>query len=75
MMAATNLWRIKGKVKDLIDYVKSPKKTVPKDMQDFFNAISYVKNLKNKGGSICLVYQLSERNLFAADDIKQKAVW
>lgn len=44
-MAATSLWHIKGNLKDLLDYVKNPEKTVPdKAMQDFFDVFSYVRN-------------------------------
>ena len=44
-MAATSLWHIKGRLKDLVAYVENPEKTVPKekDMQDFFNVFSYVQ--------------------------------
>lgn len=42
-MAVTSLWHIKGKLKDLIDYVENPDKTVPKGTEDFFNVFSYVK--------------------------------
>ncbi len=39
-MAVTSLWHIKGNLKDLIDYVENPEKTVPnEDMQDFFHVI------------------------------------
>lgn len=43
-MATTSLWHIKGKLKDLIDYVENPEKTVSKDndLQDFYNVFSYV---------------------------------
>lgn len=42
-MAVTSLWHIEGKLKDLIDYVENPDKTVPKGTEDFFNVFSYVK--------------------------------
>ena len=46
-MAATSLWHIEGRLKDLISYVENPEKTVPnKEMQDFFDVFSYVKNRK-----------------------------
>lgn len=43
-MATTSLWHIKGRLKDLIDYVENPEKTVSKDkdLQDFYNVFSYV---------------------------------
>ena len=43
-MAVTSLWHIKGRLKDLIDYVENPEKTVSKDkhLQDFYNVFSYV---------------------------------
>ena len=43
-MAVTSLWHIKGNLKDLIDYVENPDKTVPKGTEDFFNVFSYVQN-------------------------------
>lgn len=44
-MATTSLWHIKGRLKDLIDYVENPEKTVPSDdLQDFLNVFSYVRN-------------------------------
>lgn len=44
-MATTSLWHIKGRLKDLIDYVENPEKILPsRDMQDFFDVFSYVKN-------------------------------
>lgn len=44
-MATTSLWHIKGRLKDLIDYVENPDKTVShsKDLQDFYNVFSYVQ--------------------------------
>ena len=43
-MATTSLWHIKGRLKDLINYVENPEKTVSKDkcLQDFYNVFSYV---------------------------------
>lgn len=50
-MATTSLWHIKGRLKDLIDYVENPEKTVSSnDMRDFFQAFSYVKNPQKTGG-------------------------
>lgn len=42
-MAVTSLWHIKGKLKDLINYVENPEKTISKDkdLQDFYNVFSY----------------------------------
>ena len=35
-MAVTSLWHVKGSIKDVIDYIENPEKTVPnQDMQDF----------------------------------------
>ena len=44
-MATTSLWHIKGRLKDLIDYVENPKKTAAKtpDLQDLYNVFSYVQ--------------------------------
>lgn len=40
-MTVTSLWHIEGQLKDLIDYVENPEKTVPnQDMQDFLNVFS-----------------------------------
>lgn len=44
-MATTSLWHIKGKLRDLIDYVENPDKTKLDDnMQDFVNIFSYDTN-------------------------------
>lgn len=44
-MATTSLWHIKGKLRDLIDYVENPDKTKLNDnMQDFVNVFSYDTN-------------------------------
>lgn len=42
-MATTSLWHIKGRLKDLIDYVENPEKTAVKtpELQDLYNVISY----------------------------------
>lgn len=44
-MATTSLWHIEGRLKDLIDYVENPDKTVDRtqDLQDFYNVFSYVQ--------------------------------
>lgn len=50
-MAATSLWHISGRLKDLIDYVENPEKTVPEgQLQDFFNVFSYVKDPEKTSG-------------------------
>lgn len=50
-MAVTSLWHIEGRLKDLIDYVENPDKTVPKGTEDFFNVFSYVQNpVKTENG-------------------------
>lgn len=43
-MATTSLWHIEGRLKDLIDYVENPDKTIARtqDLQDFYNVFSYV---------------------------------
>lgn len=44
-MATTSLWHIKGKLRDLIDYVENPDKTNLDDsLQDFVNVFSYDTN-------------------------------
>ena len=42
-MATTSLWHIKGRLKDLIDYVENPEKTAAKtpDLQNLYNVFSY----------------------------------
>lgn len=44
-MATTSLWHIEGRLKDLIDYVENPDKTVvrTKDLQAFYNVFAYVQ--------------------------------
>ena len=44
-MATTSLWHIKGRLKDLIDYVENPEKTKTKtpELQDLYNVFSYVQ--------------------------------
>lgn len=44
-MATTSLWHIKGRLKDLIDYVENPEKTAAKtpELQDLYNVFSYVR--------------------------------
>ena len=44
-MATTSLWHIKGRLKDLIDYVENPEKTKAKapELQDLYNVFSYVQ--------------------------------
>lgn len=43
-MATTKLWHIQGRLKDLVDYVENPEKTVKPGLQDFFNVFSYTRN-------------------------------
>ena len=43
-MATTKLWHIQGRLKDLVDYVENPDKTVKPGLQDFFNVFSYTQN-------------------------------
>lgn len=61
-MATTSLWHINGKLKDLIEYVENPEKTVPKGTEDFFNVFSYVKNpaKTNEGEYVSTVNCLKE---------------
>ena len=49
-MATTSLWHIKGRLKDLIDYVENPEKTISKDkyLQDFYNVFSYGQYILGK---------------------------
>lgn len=44
-MATTSLWHIEVRLKDLIDYVENPDKTVArtKNLQDFYNVFAYVQ--------------------------------
>lgn len=75
-MAATSLWHIEGRLKDLISYVENPEKTVPnKEMQDFFDVFSYVKNPRENGQwRVCFRHQLFKRNSVTAEDSDEKAV-
>ncbi len=44
-MATTSLWHIKGKLRDLIEYVENPDKTeLNSSMQDFVNVFTYDTN-------------------------------
>lgn len=80
-MATTKLWHIKGNIKDLIQYVENPEKTVPKtkEQQDFFNVFSYVKNPnKTQDGEyvtainclkeIALEQMIATKNQYGKDD-------
>ena len=52
-MATTKLWHIQGRLKDLVDYVENPEKTVKPGLQDFFNVFSYTQNPdKTAGGQL-----------------------
>ncbi len=65
-LAVTSLWHVKGSIKDVIDYIENPEKTVPnQDMQDFFDVFSYVKNpLKtNEGEYVSAINCLKETAL------------
>ena len=80
-MATTKLWHIKGNIKDLIQYVENPEKTIPKtkEQQDFFNVFSYVKNPeKTQNGEyvtainclkeIALQQMIATKNQYGKDD-------
>ena len=65
-MAVMSLWHVKGSIKDVIDYIENPEKTVPnRDMQDFFDVFSYVKNLlkTNEGEYVSAINCLKETAL------------
>ena len=65
-MAVTSLWHVKGSIKDVIDYIENPEKTVPnQEMQDFFDVFSYVKNPSktNEGEYVSAVNCLKETAL------------
>lgn len=65
-MAATSLWHIKGRIKDLIDYVENPEKTVPDEgLRDFLDVFFYVKNPEktDKGGYVSAINCLKETAL------------
>ena len=49
-MATTKLWHIQGRLKDLVDYVENPEKTVKPGLQDFFNVFSYTQNPDKTAG-------------------------
>ena len=56
-MATTSLWHIKGRLKDLIDYVENPEKTASKmpELQDLYNVFSYVQRpeVRHRHCSVC----------------------
>lgn len=65
-MATTSLWHIKGRLKDLIDYVENPDKTTPtEDMKDFFQVFSYAANpaKTNEGEYVSAINCLKETAL------------
>ena len=65
-MAATSLWHIEGRLKDLINYVENPEKTAPNEaLQDFFDVFSYVRNPKktNDGEYVTAINCLKETAL------------
>ena len=49
-MATTKLWHIQGRLKDLVDYVENPEKTVRPELQGFFNVFSYAQNPDKTAG-------------------------
>ena len=49
-MATTKLWHIQRRLKDLVDYVENPEKTVKQGLQDFFNVFSYTRNPDKTAG-------------------------
>ena len=49
-MATTKLWHIQGRLKDLVDYVENPEKTVKPGLEDFFNVFSYTQNPDKTAG-------------------------
>ena len=49
-MATTKLWHIQGRLKDLVDYVENPEKTVKPGLQDFLNVFSYTQNPDKTAG-------------------------
>ena len=49
-MATTKLWHIQGRLKDLVDYVENPEKTVKPGLQDFFSVFSYTQNPDKTAG-------------------------
>ena len=49
-MATTKLWYIQGRLKDLVDYVENPEKTVKPGLQDFLNVFSYTQNPNKTAG-------------------------
>ena len=42
-MATTKLWHIKGRLKDLIEYVENPAKTASPHLQDFLMSLPMLK--------------------------------
>lgn len=65
-MATTSLWHIKGRLRDLIDYVENPDKTTPtEDIKDFFQVFSYAANpaKTNEGEYVSAINCLKETAL------------
>lgn len=65
-MATTKLWHIAGRIKDLIDYVENPEKTMPKDktQEDFYNVLSYARRAdKTKDEYVTAINCLKETAL------------
>lgn len=65
-MATTKLWHIGGRIKDLIDYVENPEKTMPKDktQEDFYNVLSYARRAdKTKDEYVTAISCLKETAL------------
>lgn len=68
-MTTTSLWHIKGRLKDLIDYVENPEKTAAKtpELQDLYNVFSYVQRPEaTQEGEYVTAINLPEGNGAAA---------
>lgn len=64
-MATTSLWHIKGKLRDLIDYVENPEKTkLTSDMQNFVNVFSYDINPNKTNTNSLLLQSTVKRKLY-----------
>ena len=57
-MATTKLWHIKGRIKDLIEYVENPEKTVVTDKaaEDFFNEFEVLDSAIAESKRRCKFY-------------------
>lgn len=75
-MATTKLWHIKGRLKDLIDYVENPEKTVGerREIESFLGLIQYVErpSATDQGRYVTAINCLKETALQQMIQTKQR---